>query len=138
MKKYIILLVAVMAVSCGKTVSEEDLSHLNGYWSIEKAVMPDESVKEYKVNPTIDYFEIKDKEGFRKKVMPQVDGTYRTNNSSEDISIVTEEGKTYISYVTEFAKWKEQILELDSDHLVLKNEQDIEYYYTKPEPFTLK
>lgn len=138
MKKYIVLLVAIMAVSCGKTVTEEDLVHLNGYWSIEKAVMPDESVKEYKINPTIDFFEIKDKKGFRKKVMPQVDGTYRTNDLSEDISIVAEGGKTYISYVTEYAKWKEEILELDSENLVLKNEQDMEYHYIKPKPFTLK
>lgn len=138
MKKYIVLLVAIMAVSCGKTITEEDLVHLNGYWSIEKAVMPDESVKEYKVNPTIDFFEIKNKKGFRKKVMPQIDGTYRTNDLSENISIVTEDGKTYISYVTEYAKWKEEILELDSENLVLKNEQDMEYHYIKPEPFTLK
>lgn len=70
--------------------------------------------------------------------MPQVDGTYRTNDLSEDISIVAEGGKTYISYVTEYAKWKEEILELDSENLVLKNEQDMEYHYIKPEPFTLK
>ena len=100
--------------------------------------MPDESVKEYKINPTIDFFEIKNKKGFRKKVMPQVDGTYRTNDLSENISIVTEDGKTYISYITEYAKWKEEILELDSENLVLKNEQDMEYHYIKPEPFTLK
>ncbi len=138
MKKCILLLLAIITVSCGKNIAEEDLAHLNGYWEIEVAIMPDGTEKEYKVNPIIDYFEIKDKNGIRKKVMPQLDGTYRVNDTSEDITITKEDNKTYISYTTDFSEWKEQILDIDAEHLVLKNEQDIEYHYKKPEPFSIK
>lgn len=138
MKKCILLLLAIITVSCGNTISDEDIALLNGYWEIETAQMPDGSEKEYKVNPIIDYFEIKENKGIRKKVMPQVDGTYRVNDTSEDIAITNEDNKTYISYTTDFSKWKEQIIDIDAEHLVLKNEQGIEYNYKKPEPFSIK
>jgi hypothetical protein len=139
MKKTVVLLfVALVAFSCGHTVSDEDLAKLNGYWEIEEAVMADGSAKEYTVNPTIDYFELKGKEGFRKKVMPQFDGSYRVNDLSEKIAIVKKDGKTYISYATEYAKWKEELLELDDKELVVKNQHDIVYHYKRPKPFSVK
>ncbi|OIQ16248.1 MAG: hypothetical protein BM557_10275 [Flavobacterium sp. MedPE-SWcel] len=138
MKKYALLLVAIISVSCGKSVSDEDLDNLNGYWEIEIVTMPDGTEKEYTINSTIDYFEIKDNKGIRKKVKPQFDGTYRVNDASENIEIVKEGDKVYISYVTEYSKWKEQIVELNEEVLVLKNEQEIEYHYIKPKPFSIK
>lgn len=139
MKRIVVLFFASFFVlSCGHNVSDEDLPKLNGYWEIQEAVMADGTKKEYKVNPTIDYFELKGKEGFRKKVMPQFDGTYRVNDLSEKIAIVKEGDKTYISYTTEYAKWKEEVLELDDKELVVKNQHDIEYHYIKPEPFSIK
>lgn len=139
MKKTILLLfVSIVTVSCGNSISEADLAKLNGYWEIETAVMPDGSEKEYKINTTIDFFELKGKTGFRKKVMPQFDGSYRMNDLSEKISIVQDSGKTYVSYVTDYAKWKEEIVELNDKKLVLKNNHNMEYHYKKPEPFTVK
>jgi len=139
MKKTVVLLfVSLFAFSCGNTVSDEDLAKLNGYWEIEEVIMTDGGKKEYTVNPTIDYFQLKGKEGFRKKVMPQFDGTYRVNDLSEKIAIVKEDGKTYINYTTEYAKWKEELLELDDKELVVKNQHDIEYHYKRPQPFSVK
>ncbi|MEL1243962.1 lipocalin family protein [Flavobacterium sp. DGU11] len=137
MKQIVLLLVFLSAISCGK-VTDDSLKKLTGYWEIEKVIMPDGSTKDYGVNPTIDYFELKGKEGIRKKVMPQFDGTYLTNDVSEKISITEKEGKTFIVYATEFAKWQEEIVTLDDDELVLKNDHKMEYHYKKPEPFTVK
>lgn len=139
MKKTILLLfVSIVALSCGNSISEADLAKINGYWEIETAKLPDGSEKEYKVNPTIDFFELKGKTGFRKKVMPQLDGSYRVSDLSEKISIVQHSGKVYVSYVTDYAKWKEEIVELNDEKLVLKNNHNMEYHYKKPEPFTVK
>jgi len=137
-KTVVLLFMSVMALSCGHNVSSEDLTKLNGYWEIQEAVMADGAKKEYPVNPTIDYFELKGKTGFRKKVMPQFDGTYRVNDLSEKIEVLQKDGKTFISYATEYAKWKEEILELNDKELVLKNQHDIEYHYKKPKPFSVK
>ena len=64
MKKIVGLLVVVLFISCKQTIIESDLNNLNGYWEIEKVVLPDGDKKEYKVNETIDFFKIE--EGFEK------------------------------------------------------------------------
>lgn len=136
---FILLLVAFSLFSCDKRVSDEELTKLNGYWEIETVELPDGSEKEYTINSTIDYFELKGKEGIRKKVMPQVDGSYRANGLSENITVTEENGVTYIKYKTEYATWKEEIIELDEDEFVVKNEQGIQYHYKKPEnTFSIK
>lgn len=131
------MLLPFILLSCGG-VNEADLPKINGYWEIEKAIMPDGSEKDYTINPTIDFFELKGKQGFRKKVMPQVDGTYLAGDNQEKIAITTADGKTYMSYTTEYARWKEEIIKLNDEELVLKNEHDMEYHYKKPIPFSVK
>ena len=127
-----------IVLSCNTKVSSDDIAKLNGYWEIESVVMPDGTEKDYKVNPTIDYFEVKNNIGFRKKVMPQFDGTYMVNDGFEKISVSQKEDKTYIDYTTTYAKWQEEVIALSDDELVIKNQHGIEYNYKKPEPFTVK
>jgi hypothetical protein len=139
MKNFALLFfTAFIMLSCNGKISGDDIANLNGYWEIERVIMPDGSEKDYTVNPTIDYFEIKGKSGFRKKVMPQFDGTYKVNDGSEKISISQKEDKTYLDYKTTYASWQEELIELSDDELVLKNQHGIEYHYKKPEPFTVK
>lgn len=139
MKKILSLLLIVLFFgSCKQHIDEKDLVKMNGYWEIEKAELPDGSKKEYKVNTTIDFFEIKGKTGFRKKVMPQLDGTYLMNNLSENITVSNKEGDLILNYSTPYAKWEEEIISLTDEKLVIKNDQDIEYHYKKPKPFSVK
>jgi hypothetical protein len=90
------------------------------------------------VNSTIDYFEIANKKGFRQKVMPQLNGTYLTNNLKENIQISNNDGDFYLNYSTNFAQWKEEIIELKDSVLVLKNKQNLEYHYKRQIPFSVK
>lgn len=137
-KHLFIVLTSTLLFSCGNAISNDELKRLNGYWEIETAVMPDGTKKEYTINPTIDYFEINGTKGFRKKVMPQFDGKYLINDQSESFTITTQDDKTYINYTTQYAKWKEEILELNDEKLVVKNTHDMEYHYSKPKPFSVK
>jgi len=139
MKKFALLLFTSFALfSCGNKVDPDDLSKINGYWEIESVIMPDGSEKDYTVNPTIDYFEIKGKSGIRKKVMPQFDGSYRVNDLAENITISTKDDKVYMDYATNYAKWKEELIKLNDEALVVKNQHGIEYHYKKPKPFSVK
>jgi hypothetical protein len=133
----VLFFTTLFILSCSK-VDPDNLNDINGYWEIESVVMPDGAEKDYTVNPTIDYFEIKGKSGIRKKVMPQFDGTYRVNDLSEKISIVQKDDKVFMNYATNYAKWQEELLELDDKTLVVKNQHGIEYHYKKPKPFTVK
>ena len=138
MKRILLLIVLVSALSCKQKITEADLSNLNGYWEIEKVELPDGDKKEYKVNETIDFFKIEANKGFRKKVMPQLDGTYLTNDIQEDVVVVVKNGDALLQYKTKYASWKEEIIELTKDKLVVKNQQEIEYYYKRPAKFSVK
>ena len=138
MKKIILFLVFGLLFSCKQSIAEADLQNLNGYWEIEKVELPDGDKKEYKVNETIDFFKIEKKKGFRKKVMPQMDGTYLTNDVEETIEITIKDGDAIIQYKTNYASWDEAIIELTKDKLVIKNQKDLEYHYKRPIKFSIK
>ena len=139
MKKTItIFLFGILLVSCKQTITDKDVAKINGYWEIQKVELPEGGKKEYKVNETIDFFQIKDNKGFRQKVMPQLDGTYLTNDIKETISISNKDDNYYINYSTNYGKWKEEIVEIKDSILVLKNEANLEYHYKRQVPFSLK
>ncbi len=138
MKRILLLIVLFSVFSCKQKITDTDISNLNGYWEIEKVELPDGDKKEYKVNETIDFFKIEANKGFRKKVMPQLDGTYLTNDIQEDVVVVLKDGDASLQYKTTYASWKEEIIELTKDRLVVKNQQEIEYYYKRPAKFSVK
>jgi hypothetical protein len=133
MKKFALLLFTLVLFSCGN-----DTASINGYWEIESVNMPGGKEKDYTISPTIDYFEMKGNKGFRKKVMPQLDGTYMASDLSEDVTLSEKDGKTYLNYATKFAKWQEELVSVSSDALVIKNAHGMEYHYKKPEKFSIK
>ena len=139
MKKTVTFFVlTLMLISCKQNITSMDIAKINGYWEIEKVELPDGEDKDYKVNPTIDYFEVRNNKGFRQKVMPQFDGTYLTNNLKETIQVTEESGDFYINYTTQYGKWKEEIIEIKDSVLVLKNKENLEYHYKKSVPFSVK
>ena len=133
-----ILLFGLLLVSCKQSITDKDIVKINGYWEIEKVILKDGEKKNYKVNETIDYFELKSNKGFRQKVMPQFDGTFRTNDIKETISVNKIDNIFYINYTTTYGKWKEEIIEIHDSILVLKNKDELEYHYKKFKPFSLK
>ncbi|MCA6423256.1 MAG: hypothetical protein IM568_10615 [Flavobacterium sp.] len=138
MKKLGVLFITVLLISCHAGVKKEDLNKLNGYWEIKQVKLVGGETKDYKVNETIDYFELKDNVGFRQKVMPQFDGKFRTNGIKENIKILEKQNNFFIEYNTFYGKWQEEIIELADSTLVLKNKDNLEYTYKKFKPFSLK
>ena len=72
MKRLLFFGFLFILTACQNKVTHEDLPFLNGYWEIEKVNMPDGQTKEYTINTTVDYIEMKDLSGFRKKVYPKL------------------------------------------------------------------
>ena len=139
MKRIILLvIISVTLISCSQQIDQKDLHNLNGYWEIEKVVMADGTDKAYKISETIDHFEIKKDTGFRRKVKPQFDGSYIASPQAEQIRIVDSNAHYYLEYKMPSGTWREQIVRLTDQKLVLKNEQQVSYHYKKPIPFTQK
>lgn len=138
MKKIaLILFVATLTLSCAKSVSGEDISKINGYWEIEKVDFPDGDDKEYSMNEIYDFFQIKEDKGFRTKVSPQLDGTFLNNGDSEELEIKEIDGAFYIHYTTPFSKWKEKVISISDQQLVLENDSKKEYHYKRATPINI-
>jgi hypothetical protein len=137
MKKIVVIAFIVLISSCQQKVTSNDISYLNGYWEIEKVIFSNGSKKEYSYNESYDYFQLKENSGFRKKVMPQLDGRFLVNNQLEKINITFENEDAYINYSTPFAKWKEKINAISKDRLVIINASKAEYHYKKATPINI-
>ena len=133
-----VLLFIMLLISCHSNVKKEDIKKLNGYWEINQVKFSTGKTKDYKVNETIDYFELKSNKGFRQKVMPQFDGKFQTNGIKENIKVVENDNSFFLEYNTKYGKWKEEIISIEDSILVLKNNENLEYTYKKFKTFSLK
>lgn len=132
MKKIVLItLIFIFSISCTKKISPSNISKINGYWEIEKVVFPDGTEKEYAINQMFDYFSVQNNIGFRKKVTPQLDGSFLVNDDAEKITIKQENEKYIINYATFYSKWKEEIHSISDEKLVLINDAKNEYHYKK-------
>ena len=67
MNKIVSFGIFLMLVACQNKISQEELTLLKGYWEIEKVTLANGQTKEYNVNTTLDYIEVKELSGYRKK-----------------------------------------------------------------------
>lgn len=134
----VLFVFSVVVMSCSQPIQKQDIQKMNGYWEIEKVVFKGGEDKEYTINETFDYFRIDTAGvGIRKKVMPQLDGTFLTNDTFENVKVRFKDGKVYLDYSTFYAKWSEELLKLTDAELVLKNKEGKEYHYKKTDKIDL-
>lgn len=133
-----IVFICLFFVGCQKEIKPEEIAFINGYWEIEKVVLNTGKEKLYKVNDSFDFFELKaNNKGIRKKVSPQLNGTFLVNDTFENISLVYINKAVFIAYATSYAKWKEEIILLTKEKLVLRNDEKSEYHYKKTGPINI-
>ncbi|GGC86528.1 hypothetical protein GCM10011508_12250 [Flavobacterium lutivivi] len=132
------LLFVLICFSCSKKIEKDELKNINGYWEIKSVKTSDGASKQYKVNETIDYFEIKKNKGFRQKVMPQFDGKFLTNGVQEEVTIIEKNNEFYLEYKTKYGKWRETLITISDSTMELKNVDNTVYNYKRFVPFSLK
>lgn len=133
-----ILFLSFLFISCQQKIKREDIFKINGYWEIEKVVFDQGEDKQYVVNESYDYFQIdKNNKGFRKKVMPQLNGTFMVNDSQEDVKVRFKDDKVFFDYKTPYAKWSEELIAISDKELVFENAEKKEYHYKKAEPLNI-
>jgi len=127
-----IVLFSFLLVGCKQQIQSTDIPNINGYWEIEKVVFDEGEDKEYSANQNYDYFQIdKNNQGIRKKVAPQLDGTFLVDDSFEKVRVRFQDDKAYLDYATPYMKYTEEIIALTADELVVLNAQKTEYHYKK-------
>lgn len=132
MKKVVGFFVLILVfLACKQNIKTEDVAQLNGYWEVKKVVFDSIEDKEYRMNEVYDYFKIVKEKGIRKKVMPQLDGTFLVNDVEEKVAVRYEDNRVFIDYITPYMKWSEEIIALTNEELVLLNKDKTEYHYKR-------
>ncbi|NAS29855.1 hypothetical protein GTQ40_02620 [Flavobacteriaceae bacterium R38] len=137
-KLFLYLLITSLIVSCTKKEAI-DLKQLEGYWEIEKVILPDGNSKEYTISQSIDYILLKnDSSGYRKKLQPKLDGSFYTSDDAEEFTIHSDNKKQALHYKNSLSEWKEVILKLNKEELVIINENNLKYFYKRFEKLNLE
>ncbi|WP_339699070.1 hypothetical protein [uncultured Marixanthomonas sp.] len=131
LKKFLFILATVFIVACSQQSPDEQLQNLPGYWEIESVEFPDGTKKEYNLSTTIDFIEVNGTEGMRKKVNPQLDGTFKVSKDAETFIPKIEQDSLQLYYKTPFDTWKETVLLAKDSTLHVLNKDGNIYKYKK-------
>lgn len=105
--------------------------YLGGYWQIDKVEFPDGGVKEFKMSGFVDYIEVQGDSGVRKKVAPNLDGSFKVNKAAEKFYLKIENDSLNIYYQTPYNSWKETVLKAGDSTMLVINEENKRYHYKK-------
>lgn len=137
MKRLLTSIILLILISCAKQTPEDMIAQLDGYWMIEKVEMPDGVEKDFRLSTTIDFIEINGDFGVRKKVQPQLDGSFLTNDSAETFELKIENDSLNLYYQTPFDSWKESVLKTGDSLLKILNKEGKLYTYRRFRKFNI-
>lgn len=137
MKRYLYICIGLL-ISCGTQDPNEQIPYLNGYWEIEKAVTANGTEKQFRMSTTVDFIEVSNGTGVRKKVNPKLDGSFTTSNVAETFTIKVEDDSLRLYYTTPFDTWKETVVQAKDNSLVVVNRDGNTYYYKKFSKFNFE
>ena len=132
MRFKLILCSAVLIVACNSKPEFEDVNKLNGFWEIEKAETP-YGDKSYAVNQMIDYFQIQDSLGFRKKMQPNLLGNYQSSQNREYFKVKDYKDSLVLIYENDYDTWTETLMSINNEKFIVKNKENFIYTYKRYE-----
>ena len=135
MKKINLLIVLlIISYSCQDRINIEVL---NGYWEIQSVKKEGQLIKKYPFSNTIDFFYIKDLEGYRKKVNPQSDGRFMVTLHQANLKITKENGEFTLRYLNKNKTYFEKIKKIDSQQLIILDKEGYIYKYNRYTPIEI-
>lgn len=139
MKKcFLVFLIQMLLLSaCEEKQQAIDMQNINGYWEIVQAQNPYGKNVIYNINTTVDYFEVKDSIGFRKKLKPDLSGNYKTSKALERFTWRKENDTIRLNYKTPFDEWSVDLLRLNDSLMLIKNKNNFLYTYKRFEAINI-
>jgi hypothetical protein len=132
--KYLTGILFIVLVACTEAIKLEDVQLLNGYWQIDTVTFPDDSKKTYELSASLDFIQLDNGKGYRKKVQPALDGTFDTSDDAISFEILLRDDGIFLLYSNTSDKWEELLLQVDLNSFTVRNEAGIEYLYKRFEP----
>ncbi|PCE64841.1 hypothetical protein [Sediminicola luteus] len=117
----------------------DQLSDLNGYWEISQVVSADGSIKEFPVNPYVDYIKLQGTQGHRHKIKVQLGKALTIPESGGEVFTANQSGDSLVlTYKTALSEWSETLTELKPDSFTVRNETGILYRYKRYQPIIVE
>lgn len=126
----------ILCVGCKKQITPGDLDLLEGYWSIDYITHKNETFYPKGTAKLLDYYNLVGIKGVRKKVQPKLENKFFATEDLNNFKIIFVNKNCYLSFHTLWDKWREKIVELSENKLVLEH-QDKRYHYKKVSQRTL-
>ena len=117
-----------MQFSCNSK-TEIQPKKLNGYWEISKVTKENGEKIDYGFNTTIEFFEMKNNKGIRKKIYPKLEGKYQADILADSIFITQQEGIFILEIKNNLWKTSEEINILNDSVFGYTSKNGIEYLY---------
>ncbi len=137
MKKTVFSIFLLIFLSgCDFRSPQEKIDNLNGYWEIQKADLPQGISKEFRYSELVDYIQVEENKGFRKKVRPQLGGSFISSEDQENFSVKVENDSINLYYTTPYDQWKETVVSSEEDELKILNSRGILYTYKRFTPYS--
>lgn len=133
--KFFLPTLGLLLLSC-TTMSDKDLSHLNGYWEIEEVRSHGEIFTPRGGAVLVDLYQLDSMRGYKKKLAPNFSGNYNSSESQLNFTIINQGGDFYIEYNEAQEPWKEKIITVSSTKLVLEHSDKV-YVYKRHEKISI-
>ena len=117
-------------MGCNNKITSSELDLLNGYWSIEYITHKNETFYPKGVAKLLDFYEVNDREGIRKKTQPQLNNKFLVTKDLNKFNIKFINKNYYLSFQTVWDQWEEKIIKLNQNKLVLEH-QEKRYHYKR-------
>jgi hypothetical protein len=129
--KIFYLLILLVCISCADIDPKDQIQYIDGYWEIKQVEMPDGSMREFTINTSVDFIEVKGDSGVRKKLMPQYDGSFKEFPTVEKFTFIMRNDSLLMYYQTPFANWMETVIEATDSTLIVENKDRKAYVYKR-------
>jgi transcriptional regulator with PAS, ATPase and Fis domain len=123
---FIILLIILYSCS-----DDNNIEILNGYWEIQSVKKEGKLIKKYPFSDIVDFFYIKDLEGYRKKVTPRSDGRFMVTLHQANLNVTKENGEFILRYLNKSKTYFEKIKKIDSQQLIILDKEGYIYKYNR-------
>ena len=125
-----VIIMILISVGCKDSITPADLNQLNGYWKIDFITHKNETFNPKGPSKLLDFYEINDQNGIRKKVQPQFDNKFFVTVDQNNFKIIFVGSDCFIKFETLWDQWQERILKLNNDKLILEH-QNNRYHYSR-------
>ena len=130
MYRSIILFLLILCLGCENKITPSDLDLLNGYWSIDYITHKNETFYPKGATKLLDFYEVNDREGIRKKTQPQLNNKFLVTKDLNNFKIKFINKNCYLSFQTVWDQWEEKVIKLNQNKLVLEH-QEKRYHYKR-------